>query len=60
MWSGALNELQGITVILVTHDQDVARHASCYLVLRDGLVVADTSDFATAREALHSVDWDGE
>ncbi len=56
----ALNEAQGITVILVTHDQDVARHAKRYLVLRDGLVVADTSDFATAREALHSVDWDGE
>lgn len=56
----ALNETQGITVILVTHDQDVARHAKRYLVLRDGLVVADTNDFATAREALHSVDWDGE
>ncbi|MCL4190681.1 MAG: ABC transporter ATP-binding protein [Thermoguttaceae bacterium] len=56
----ALNETQGITIILVTHDQDVARHAKRYLVLRDGLVVADTNDFATAREALHSVDWDGE
>ncbi len=56
----ALNEAQGITIILVTHDQDVARHAKRYLVLRDGLVVADTNDFATAREALHSVDWDGE
>lgn len=56
----ALNESQGITIILVTHDQDVARHAKRYLVLRDGLVVADTSVFATAREALHSVDWDGQ
>lgn len=56
----ALNETQGITIILVTHDQDVARHAKRYLVLRDGLVVADTNDFATAREALHSVDRDGE
>jgi len=49
-----LNEEQNITVILVTHDQDVARHAKRTIVLRDGYVVADTSDFAQAVQALHS------
>jgi putative ABC transport system ATP-binding protein len=49
-----LNEEQAITVILVTHDQDVARNARRTIVLRDGHVVADTSDFAQAIQALHS------
>ena len=42
------------TVILVTHDQDVARHAKRILVLRDGEIVADTPDHATAIRALRS------
>ncbi|MEX0714551.1 MAG: ABC transporter ATP-binding protein [Pirellulales bacterium] len=49
-----LNEQQGITVILVTHDQDVARHARRTIVLRDGRIVADTLDHALALQALHS------
>ena len=44
----------GITVILVTHDQDVARCAKRVVVLRDGLVVEDTSDFNQAMKVLHS------
>jgi ABC-type lipoprotein export system ATPase subunit len=48
-----LNEEQNITVILVTHDQDVARNARRTIVLRDGNVVADTPDFAQAVQALH-------
>jgi putative ABC transport system ATP-binding protein len=48
-----LNQEQRLTVILVTHDQDVARHARRTVVLRDGQVVADTTDFSIAIAALH-------
>jgi ABC-type lipoprotein export system ATPase subunit len=48
-----LNQEQKITVILVTHDQDVARNARRTVVLRDGEIVADTTDFAQALQALH-------
>lgn len=51
-----LNETQRITVILVTHDQAVARNAKRNIVLRDGRIVVDTTDFAQALEALHSTD----
>ena len=48
-----LNAEQRITVILVTHDQDVARHARRTVVLRDGQIVADTTDFKSAIASLH-------
>jgi putative ABC transport system ATP-binding protein len=48
-----LNEKEGLTVILVTHDLEVARKARRALVLVDGEVVADTSDFDHAAEVLH-------
>ena len=48
-----LNETERITVILVTHDLDVARQARRAIVLIDGHVVADTSDFDAAEKALH-------
>jgi ABC-type lipoprotein export system ATPase subunit len=47
-----LNETEGITVILVTHDQEVARNAKRVIALRDGLVVADTPNVAQAFQAL--------
>ncbi|MCU0876207.1 MAG: ABC transporter ATP-binding protein [Pirellulaceae bacterium] len=49
-----LNEKEGITVILVTHDQNVAANARRTIVLRDGRIVADTTNFAQAQEALQS------
>ncbi|MCI0358003.1 MAG: ABC transporter ATP-binding protein [Planctomycetaceae bacterium] len=49
-----LNEEQKITVILVTHEQDVAQHAKRTIVLRDGYVVADTANFAQALQTLHA------
>jgi putative ABC transport system ATP-binding protein len=51
---GQLNREDGITIVLVTHDQEVARHARRAVVLRDGQVICDSTDFARATEALHS------
>jgi len=48
-----LNREDGITIILVTHDQEVARHARRIVVLRDGRVICDVTDFARAIGALH-------
>ena len=33
--------LQGITIIMVTHEQDVAAYAGRHLVFKDGLIMAD-------------------
>ena len=49
-----LNEERNLTVILVTHDQDVARNARRQIVLRDGLVICDTTNFDEALHSLHS------
>ncbi len=51
-----LNATSGITIILVTHDQDIARHANRWLVLHDGQIVKDAKDFGQARHCLHSTD----
>ena len=53
-----LNKDEGLTVILVTHDQDVARFARRTIVLRDGKIVCDTPDFAEAVEAFHHTGWE--
>jgi len=49
---GELNERDHITIILVTHDPEVAKSAKRQVVLRDGLVVCDTTDSQEAFEAL--------
>ena len=48
-----LNDHDKITVILVTHDRDVSKVARRIVVLRDGEIVQDTTDFAQAMQALH-------
>jgi putative ABC transport system ATP-binding protein len=48
-----LNEKEGLTVILVTHDLEVARRGRRGLVLVDGEVVLDTTDFDLAAATLH-------
>jgi putative ABC transport system ATP-binding protein len=47
-----LNEKSGITVLLVTHNLAVARNAKRMIVLRDGGIVCDTTDFRIASHAL--------
>jgi putative ABC transport system ATP-binding protein len=36
-----LNQEQGITIIFVTHEPDIAAHTRRILRMRDGLLVAD-------------------
>jgi putative ABC transport system ATP-binding protein len=48
-----LNRTEGLTVILVTHDLEVARQADRAVVLVDGEVVVDTPDIERAQTALH-------
>ena len=50
---GQLNREQGLTIIIVTHEQDVARHARRLVKLKDGVVVYDgASADAQRAEAL--------
>ncbi len=51
-----LNKQDQITVILVTHDQNVARNADRTIVLHDGEVVCDTTDFDQALQSLQAVE----
>lgn len=51
-----LNRENNLTVIIVTHDQNVARNADRTIVLRDGLIVADTTDFQRAIESLQALE----
>ncbi len=48
-----LNKTEGLTIILVTHDLEVARQANRAIVLVDGEVILDTTDINKAGEALH-------
>ena len=51
---GELNERDSITIILVTHDPEVAKAAKRQVVLRDGKIVCDTTDFHQAFDALRN------
>ena len=48
-----LNEEDGITIIVVTHSQDVARFAKRAVVLHDGEITCDSTDHSQAVKALH-------
>jgi putative ABC transport system ATP-binding protein len=53
---GKLHE-SGRTIIVVTHDEQIARHARRVIRLRDGLVVSDTNcDFSTLPAQVSSAD----
>ncbi len=47
-----LNESHGRTIILITHEHDVALHAARIITLRDGEILSDTKSHARKR-ALH-------
>ncbi|MEI7810019.1 MAG: ABC transporter ATP-binding protein [bacterium] len=44
-----LNEEHGRTIILITHEPDVARHADRILFIKDGLLVEDSSSHAKTK-----------
>jgi putative ABC transport system ATP-binding protein len=48
-----LNAEQGITVILVTHEPDIADHAKRQIVFRDGVVISDNMHQQMIAHARH-------
>jgi putative ABC transport system ATP-binding protein len=51
-----LNVDQGITMIIVTHEQDIADYAQRRVMFRDGVIVSDERKDTGLRQ---SVDWSG-
>jgi putative ABC transport system ATP-binding protein len=48
-----LNEQHGRTVVLITHELDVAEHAERVITLRDGKIVSDTKEHNRRRAKHH-------
>ncbi|WP_459557221.1 ABC transporter ATP-binding protein [Lacunimicrobium album] len=51
-----LNVKQQLTVIIVTHDQNVARNADRIIAMHDGEVISDTRDFEQAMQSLQAAE----
>jgi putative ABC transport system ATP-binding protein len=43
-----LNGQEGITIVLVTHEPDIAAYAKRRIVFRDGLIISDSAGEAAA------------
>ncbi|HHT9137122.1 MAG TPA: ABC transporter ATP-binding protein [Candidatus Wunengus sp. YC60] len=50
-----LNHNMGITIVLVTHENDIARYARRVVVLRDGKVLSDTPSQSPATPAPQTI-----
>jgi putative ABC transport system ATP-binding protein len=48
----ALNQTQGITIVMVTHSDEIASYAARIIRFRDGLIVADAEVAKPVKEPL--------
>jgi putative ABC transport system ATP-binding protein len=48
-----LNEEHGRTVVLITHEPDIAEHAARIITLRDGLIISDAKNHRRRRAKQH-------
>ena len=45
-----LNEKEGITIVLVTHEPDIAAYAKRQIVFRDGMIISDTGKIGPSQD----------